>query len=112
MNLLTYQINAKVLMANGGSINTGAICVFTPYTNDLSGNKLPIDINFWYSLKAKENKWQKVLVTTDEERKIIFQNNYMTITNPDEQLDIKYVTQYGLELLESIYGTGNVEILK
>lgn len=112
MNLLTYQINAKVLMANGGSISTGAISVFTPYSNDLSGNKLPIDINFWYSPEAKEKNWQKVLVCTDEERKIIFENNYMPITDPDTQLDIKYVTQYGLELLEGIYGAGNITILK
>ena len=113
-NLLTYRINAKVLLSNGDSIPTGAVCSFSAHVDNVgTTGKIAYGIDWYYSAQAKTNQWDKVYACSSSSNRTGTRilNWYQTVTDPTQ---VSYATMLSAikTYLEGVYGVGNVEILQ
>jgi len=108
--LLTYQINAKVLLSNGDSIPTGAVCSFNAHVENVATTgKIAYDISWWINQDAKTKGYDRVIGSTSN-RGVKYTSWYQTVTDPTQ---VTYTSMLGAikAYLESIYGAGKVVVL-
>lgn len=111
---MDYKINAKVILSNGLSVESGVVVSFNPHTDSITKEgKIPTDLSWYSSQDAMDEKWAKIIPCTDAEKRIETQitDAYLQMTVPVNELSYSVIQQYGLTWLETIYGAGNIQIL-
>lgn len=112
-NLLTFKINAKVLISTGDSIPTGAVCSFTAHVENVGvTGKISYDISWYYSATARTNNWDRVWACTDRTNRIGSRlvSYEQTVADPTA---VSYTAMRDAikAWLESVYGVGNVAVI-
>lgn len=112
-NLFTYQINAKVILSNGDSIPTGAVCVLIAHVEQVSlTGKINYDIHWYYSLNAKTKSWDNVIASKSSSDRTGTRLTSWSQSVADPTLLSYTVMQNAIKAyLETIYGVGNVVVI-
>lgn len=112
-NLLTFRIDAKVLISTGDSIPSGCVVSFSAHVENVATTgKIAYDMDWYFNTAAKTNKLDRVWACTDRNSRMGSRilSYYQTVSDPTE---VSYDSmQAALKAyLESIYGVGNVVII-
>ncbi len=114
MYYLNFQINVPVFLSNGLDIATGVVVSLKSYPESIGTDaKLPCDVRWWNTLASQTAEYAKVVACTDakDRMKTCLNSVYLDVLVPIPDLSYKDIQGWALTWLESIYGTGNVQII-